>query len=41
MSAAAVIGAGGLAFLAFEYGKFGNNYPLMYFVCNDDFINGF
>lgn len=30
MSAAAVIGAGGLAFLAFEYGKFGNNYPLMY-----------
>jgi D-methionine transport system permease protein len=30
MSAAAVIGAGGLAYLAYEYGKFGNNYPLMY-----------
>lgn len=30
MSAAAVIGAGGLAFLAYENGKFGNNYPLMY-----------
>ena len=30
MSAAAVIGAGGLAFLAYEYGKFGSNYPLMY-----------
>ena len=30
MSAAAVIGAGGLAFLAYEYGKFGNNYALMY-----------
>ncbi|AUD64157.1 hypothetical protein BK011_00040 [Tenericutes bacterium MZ-XQ] len=30
MSAAAVIGAGGLAFLAYEYGKFGNNYTLMY-----------
>ncbi len=30
MSAAAVIGAGGLAFLAYEYGKFGNNYQLMY-----------
>lgn len=30
MSAAAVIGAGGLAFLAYEYGKFGSNYPLVY-----------
>lgn len=30
MSAAAVIGAGGLAFLAYENGKFGNNYLLMY-----------
>lgn len=30
MAAAAVIGAGGLAFLAYEYGKFGSNYPLMY-----------
>lgn len=30
MSAAAVIGAGGLAFLAYENGKFGNNYTLMY-----------
>jgi len=30
ISAAAVIGAGGLAYLAYEYGKFGNNYPLMY-----------
>lgn len=30
MSAAAVIGAGGLAFLAYEYGKFGSNYILMY-----------
>lgn len=30
MSAAAVIGAGGLAYLAYEYGKFGSNYPLMY-----------
>lgn len=30
MSAAAVIGAGGLAFVPFEYGKFGTNYPLMY-----------
>ena len=30
MSAAAVIGAGGLAFLAYEYGKFGNNFALMY-----------
>lgn len=30
MSAAAVIGAGGLAFLAYEKGKFGNDYPLMY-----------
>jgi D-methionine transport system permease protein len=30
MSAAAVIGAGGLAYLAYEYGKFGNNDKLMY-----------
>ncbi|MBI9009193.1 MAG: ABC transporter permease subunit [Tenericutes bacterium] len=30
MSAAAVIGAGGLAYLAYEYGKFGNNDQLMY-----------
>lgn len=30
IAAAAVIGAGGLAYLAYEYGKFGNNYPLMY-----------
>lgn len=30
MAAAAVIGAGGLAYLAYEYGKFGSNYPLVY-----------
>lgn len=30
MSATAVIGSGGLAYLAYEYGKFGSNYPLMY-----------
>ena len=30
MSAAAVIGAGGLAFLAYENGKFGQNFELVY-----------